>query len=371
MFILIFIISLAVLVLVHEFGHFIVAKISGIRVDEFGLGFPPRIFGKKFGETTYTLNALPFGGFVRIFGEDAHGEQIAESEKPVSFVYKSKWIQAAVLVAGVSMNIIFAWLLISAGFMVGLPTPVDAGLGSVSNPHLVITEVLPGSPAEKAGLEVGDSILRITSDNTVLENSNVTPQNLQNLTKFSKGSVNITYSRGNSSPTTISMTPEIIAGSGDPGPTERMIGVGTDIIGTLKLPLFSALWQGAQTTGYLTKGTVLGLGAFLYHVVTFHADFSQISGPVGIAGTFGQTQALGFVYTLSLIALISINLAVINLLPFPALDGGRLLFVAIEAIIRRPVSPKVVHYANTVGLILLLCLMLLVTGHDVLKLLST
>jgi regulator of sigma E protease len=253
MYIIIFIVSLAILILVHEFGHFIVAKLAGIRVDEFALGFPPRLWGRKWQGTLYSLNAIPFGGFVKIFGEDSHEGEIADVDKKTSFTHKSKWIQAAVLVAGIAMNLLFAWLLIS--------------------------------------------ILLFKTDGFLF-----------------------------------------------------------------------AFADSARITFLITQETVVGLGSFLWHIVTFHADFSQVSGVVGIASVFSQATATGFSQVVFLVAIISINLAVINLIPFPALDGGRLLFVAIEAVIRRPIPPKVVAWANGIGFALLVLLMLVVTAHDILKL---
>jgi len=346
--IIIFIVSLAILVLVHEFGHFIVAKKAAIRVDEFGIGFPPRVWGKKMGETVYSVNWIPFGGFVKIFGEDPILE-ISEEHKPKSFYHKPRWIQALVLVAGVAMNIIFAWLLISLGYMIGLPAPAGPG---VSGPHLVITEILPNSPAEKAGLQVGDTI-----------DGNVTPESFRNLVSQSQHVV-ISYHYGNSGEKTVTVTPDTTT-----VPGQRAIGIAMDEIGTLKLSIPTALIEGVKTTWFLTENTAIGLGQFLWGIVTFHSDFSQVAGPVGIAGTVSSAASLGFVYVLSLVALISINLAIINLVPFPALDGGRLLFVVIEAVIRRPISPKVVQWANSVGFALLIILMVIVTTHDILKLL--
>jgi len=363
--ILIFIISLALLILVHEFGHFIVAKKSGIRVDEFGLGFPPKIWTKKWGETNYTLNAIPFGGFVKIFGEDTHSGNISEFDKSRSFQYKPKWIQALVLVAGVTMNIIFAWLLLSLGFMIGIASPMDSRFGDVTDVHVVITEVLPDSPAKKAGLRAGDAILSLVTDNSVLKDNTLTSDSARDFIEKSDGkNIGVVYTRGNSVHQTAIVEP-----NGNIVPGKLAIGVGMENVGLLKLSVPSAFVRGAQTTYLLTKATVVGITTFIWNVVTLKADFSQVSGPVGIAGVVGEAEALGFVYLLSFVALISINLAVINLLPFPALDGGRLLFVFIEAIIRRPISSKFVRWTNTIGFVILLVLMLIVTGHDILKLL--
>jgi regulator of sigma E protease len=364
--VIIFLIILAILILVHEFGHFIVAKKSGIKVDEFGLGFPPKLYAKKYGETTYTLNAIPFGGFVRIFGEDPHAEEIKEEDKPRSFYYKSKWIQAAVLVAGVTMNLIFAWLLVSLGYVIGLPSSKDyVGYGKVENVHLVVTDVLPNSPAQKAGLSSGDVLTFVSSGKKSLTEEKLTPENTQDVIGTAPtDNVEIKYTRGKGKEVTVFIKPEL-----NKDINRKIIGISMDEIGTLRIPLHLALIEGFKTTVNIIKSTSAGIYHFLWDSVRLKSDLSQVSGPIGIANVVGQARALGFVYLLTVTALISINLAIINLLPLPALDGGRLLFVLIEAIIRRPISPKVVRWTNYVGFALLMILMVVVTSHDILKLL--
>ncbi len=364
--VIIFIISLAILILVHEFGHFIVAKKSGIRVDEFGLGFPPKIIGKKFRGTEYTLNWIPFGGFVKIFGEDPHADEITPENRSRSMYYKPRWIQALVLVAGIVMNLLFAWLLISLGFMLGLPSPVDhEGFGTVENAHVTVVETLPGSPAEKAGLQSGDQIVSVSDGHTMLTDTDVTTDSISNIISLSGSQgVILQVERGTEPLKTISLVPDTTL-----VPGRRVIGIDMDYIGTLQLPVGLALVQGARDTAGLTWQTAVGLWQFLKNIFILHPDFSQVAGPVGIAHTVGQAKQLGFVYLLSLVALISINLAVINLIPFPALDGGRLFFILIEVIIRRRINPKVAQWVNTVGFVLLLILMLVITGHDIFKLL--
>jgi len=364
--VIIFIIALAILILVHEFGHFIVAKKLGIRVDEFGLGLPPRLWGKKIGETLYSFNWIPFGGFVKIFGEDPHDEEITAENKTRSFYYKPKWVQASVLSAGVIFNIIFAWLLISFGFMLGFPAPVDYVSGvSAQNPQVVIVQVMPDSPASRGGLRTGDTLLFAAAGPKALQNSDLTPEKVSALIYGSgENTIELLYRRGTENPQTVFIKPQYNATTG-----KRVIGIAMDMIGTIKLGPGVALYEGARTTYFLTISTAKGLGTFIWDAVTLKADFSQVAGPVGIAGSVGQARELGFVYLLSIIALISINLAIINLVPFPALDGGRLLFVAIEAIIRRPIKPAVVQWTNGIGFALLIILMFIVTGHDILKLL--
>ncbi len=363
--ILIFIISIAVLILVHEFGHFIVAKKSGIRVDEFGLGFPPKLISKKWGETTYTLNAIPFGGFVRIFGEDpelVEGQDSHDSSR--RFSNKPKIIQAAVLVAGVAMNLIFAWLLISLGFVIGQAAPQSYSIvGEVRDAHTTITDVVPKSPAQIAGLQPGDELVSVSAGLQKLTGTSISPETVSTLIAESHTeTLAVTYQRSGKEIIAI-VTPNTTVVLG-----KRAIGIGMETIGILKLPIHLALIEGAHTTFLLTKNTIIGLAHFLWDAITFKADFSQVTGVVGIAGVVGQARALGFTYLLSLVALISINLAVINLFPFPALDGGRLLFVIIEAIIRKPLPATAVRWVNTIGFVFLLLLMVVVTGHDILKL---
>ncbi|OHA80819.1 MAG: RIP metalloprotease RseP [Candidatus Yonathbacteria bacterium RIFCSPHIGHO2_01_FULL_51_10] len=363
--ILIFIAVLVVLIVAHEFGHFVVAKASGIRVDEFGIGFPPRLWGKKVGETEYTVNAIPFGGFVKIFGEDPDQVSIAGPDAARSFVHKPKYIQAAVIVAGVAFNILLAWGLISLGFLIGLPTSADAvrAGATLHSPAVVITDVAPSSPAEHAGVKAGDKILAMESGN-----EHVPADTVEDVQAFiaNHGSQSIvfSYSRGGAQGTyTIVPTTGIVEG-------RPAVGVALDLIGTLKLGLPQALWEGGKLTVSLTQATAKALGAFLKETVMGKADLSQVTGPVGLVETTGDVVSFGFVYLLSFMALISINLAIINLIPFPALDGGRLLFIIIESIKGSPIKPRIANLVNTVGFALLLLLMVVVTYHDVAKLVT-
>lgn len=361
--IIIFIIVLALLIFVHELGHFIAAKKSGIKVDEFGIGFPPRAIRLfKKGETDYTLNWIPFGGFVKIFGETPDQESIEGPDKERSFVNKPKWIQAIVLVAGVAFNMLLAWILISIGFMIGLPTPADYPTSvELKNVKTTLLEVMENSPAERAGLQVGDKINSITAvskDETV---SNPTPKEFSEITQNAE-EVSITYQRGKEVET-ISIPSDGYEING-----EKAIGVSLNSIGILKLDPLNAIWTGAITTVSLTKVVAVGLGNFLVDIFTGNSDFSQVSGPVGIVGLVGSASELGFVYLLSFVALISIHLAIINLFPFPALDGGRLLFVLIETVTRKTIPPKVANTVNAAGFVLLLILMVVVTYNDIIKL---
>lgn len=361
--ILIFFIILLTLVLVHEFGHFIVAKKSGIRVDEFGFGFPPKLFGVKKGETEYTFNALPFGGFVKIFGESPDADSINGPDASRSMVNKPKYIQAAVLFAGVFFNFVLAWLLISGSFVAGLPTSGerDPSLNYAVVPALTLISVMDDSPAADAGLMLGDRIVSIDSQKGETADPTVA-QFQEAMSANSDKNVLVEYERNGARASAV-VIPEEGVVDGHAG-----IGVSLDTVGTVKLPIHKALWQGFKLTGRLTVDTAISLARLVGDSFKGTADISTLTGPVGLVGVVGDAYAFGFVHLITLTAIISINLAIINLIPFPALDGGRLLFLLIEKIKGSPIKPKVANIMNIAGFFILIGLMLIVTYQDILRL---
>ena len=365
--ILIFLIILLVLVISHEFGHFIVAKKSGIRVDEFSFGFPPKLFGKKVGETSYNFNALPFGGYVKIYGENPDEESINGPDSHRSFVNKPLYTKIAVLVAGVVMNFLVAWLLLSIGFMSGLPTSIDAAPKGVSvkDAALTIVSVVPNSPAEKAGLKTGDKILSLNTktDTTKLSSAIFSPEIIQSFVKkHNSESIDFSVMRGKES-LDISVIPKVLKGE-----NMAMVGISMDMIGKLSLPPQRAIWEGLKLSGELTAKIAKGFYNLIHDGLTGHGDLSTVTGPVGIVGIVGDAASFGFIYLLSFTALISINLVIINLIPFPALDGGRILFLIIEKIKGSPIKPKIANAINFVGFSLLMIFMIVITYHDIVKL---
>lgn len=358
--IIIFILMLAVLIFVHELGHFIVAKKFGIRVDEFAIGFPPKIWSFKRGETTYALNAIPFGGYVKIFGENPDEQSISGLDSGRSFVNASKWKQASVLVSGILFNILFAWILLSASFMSGLTTSVSESFASYAkDSRVIITMSQADSPARLAGLSGGETIISLESGSKKIQASSVAE--IQNFIKESDGEITINYKRGSDLKTAkVTATQGIVK-------DKKAIGIAMDAVGTIKLPIHKAFIEGAILAKAVVKNVAIGLYYFVFDSFRGKADFSQVTGPIGIVGLVGEARTLGLAYLMSFAAFISINLAVINIVPFPALDGGRLLFVAIEAVRRKSLNPKFANLANGIGFALLIILMLAVTYKDVAK----
>jgi len=365
--ILIFLIILLVLVISHEFGHFIVAKLNKIRVDEFSFGFPPKLFGKKIGETTYNFNALPFGGYVKIHGENPDEESISGPDSNRSFVNKPWYIKSAVLFAGVAMNFIVAWLLLSVGFISGLPTSVEvAPKGAViKNQALTIVSVNPDSPAERAGLKSGDKILALETENdtTKLLSSNFTAETVQNFVKkHSTEEINFLITRAKEDKQ-FAITPEIRESS-----NTAVVGISMDMIGTLSLPFHKAIWEGLKLSGDLTVKIAVGFYTLIRDGISGNGDLSTVTGPIGIIGIVGDAADFGFIYLLSFTALISINLVIINLIPFPALDGGRILFLIIEKIKGSRIKPQIANTINFIGFGILMLFMVLITYNDIIKL---
>ncbi len=381
---------LAVLILVHEAGHFVVAKMVGMRVDEFGFGYPPRVWAKKIGNTEYSINALPFGGFVRIYGEDATEESVVDKEdaattdgakapsvvaasepsRPVAsraFVGKSRLAQAAVLLAGVTMNLVLAWILVVSALAVGVPNVIAPNeIVPAHSFSLAIDAVLPHSPASIAGLQANDIITSARA-----KNSSWKGQSPSIFTSFVLSQVNkpivLTVLRGN---TVRTITVEPKTHVSKKYPNRAMLGFAFTPLGTVPLSIGESISQGTTLTLQLVSATAIGLGKFFWHIFTLSANLSKVAGPVGIAGAVGTAASQGIGDLFFLVAVISINLAIINLLPIPALDGGRLLFVIIEAVRRRSISARITNMINTISFALLIILMVVITIHDVIRMVS-
>ncbi len=363
MHILIFIAVLFVLVLVHELGHFFVAKKAKMRIDEFGIGFPPRLFSFKKGETLYSLNAIPLGGFVKIYGEDSEGaEKDADSAR--AFNNRPLLAQALVLVAGVTANILLAWLLFSIVFAVGMKTSVTEE-DATAQAQLMVLSVMPGSSADVAGMTPGDVLTHVSNENGRLAEK-LYPSTVSSFIQ-ENGAVSVRVDANG-----VEKRYELVSKSGlvDGEPERKVVGITMGLIEEVSRPIHVAVYDAGIHTLLSIKAITVGIATLLVDTVLMRADFSQIAGPVGIAGLVGDAASMGLTSLLVFTAFISLNLAVINMLPFPALDGGRLLFVAIEAVTGRPVPSRIAQYANAVGFFLLILLMVLVTYNDILRIIK-
>ena len=355
--VLIFLVILVLLILSHEFGHFLLAKWYGVKVEEFGFGLPPRLFGLKRGETLYSLNLLPVGGFVRIEGEEAE-DGMALS--PRSFASKSIFARALIIGAGVFFNLLLAWILFSAVGWYGAPTALDDN-NPLSNAYVVVAEVAINSPAALSGLSAGDTISRLSYDGESLEVSKV--KEVQDFVARHAGQdIAITYLRGGK-PFTVQAKPRSVINE-----KEGRLGIAMMRIGVRSVPWYSALWEGLKNTITMTGATAVGIASFIYGLIFGAMGLDGVAGPVGIVNIVSGAVNFGWAYVVQLIAILSINLAVINIIPFPGLDGGRLFFLGVEALRGKPVDAKTSSWAHTIGLILLLIFMFIITYHDIARL---
>ncbi|OGZ35402.1 MAG: RIP metalloprotease RseP [Candidatus Portnoybacteria bacterium RIFCSPLOWO2_01_FULL_43_11] len=357
--IIIFILILGILIFAHELGHFITAKRAGIKVDEFGFGFPPRIFGVKKGETTYSLNLFPIGGFVKIYGEEGEGRDDIRS-----FSSKSLSRRAIIIAAGVTMNLVLAALLLSLGHWVGLPSMIDdEANGNLNNPQVQIIETAKDSPVEKAGIKIGDTIasLKLKVENEKLEISRVAE--VREFTEAHRGEeVVVIIQRGDE------ILEKTLVLRENPPEGEGPLGAALVRTAIVSYPWYKAIILGITSTVNLIWVIIAAFLSIIWNLITTGRLITEIAGPVGIFTLTSQAAKLGFIYVLQFTALLSINLAIINILPFPALDGGRLLFLFIEKIKGSPVSQKIEKIIHTAGFIILILLMLAVTWRDVVKL---
>lgn len=383
---ILFVLILSVLVLVHEWGHFYAARKSGMKVYEFGVGFPPRACGiykdpktkkwkfvsgkgesslketvggekreEEYPSTLYSINWLPLGGFVKIKGEN--GE---DGKDPDSFGYHKTWKKAVVLVAGVTMNFVLAAALLGIGFFIGLPTDVSQGAPEgailVDAPAVLIQSVVDDSPADVAGLTLGDKIVAI--DGIPINSS---AQMIESV-RSSSGSIELSIERTGEA-MLINLTPvETQAGV-------KQVGALLAEAAVIKYPWYLSLWKGVEGAWFGLINVFVGFFLLIKGLILGQGLAFEVAGPVGIANIIGQSAKLGVHYLINVTAMISLSLAAINILPIPALDGGRLLFVLIERFTGKPVPMKYEQAAHTIGFLALMALIVVVTYRDVLSLL--
>jgi regulator of sigma E protease len=352
----VFLAVLSVLVLVHEIGHFFTARKLGCKVDEFGIGFPPRLFAWKSKKSNieYSVNWIPLGGFVRIKGESG-----SHKEHGDSFSNKPIWKRFVILIAGVAMNFLLAGLLLSVGFMVGLPTALDSELPNgahVEDEALRIAYLMPEGPAEQAGVQIGDTVVSINGNTFTDEN-----QAGDFIASNTDEAISIIVNRGEEY-----FTYELTAVYSEES-EQDVVGAGLMTTGLVSFPVHKAVYYGFTVAAKYTVMIVVALYEIVRNLIFGQPIGMDLSGPVGIAVMTGQVARLGLVYLLQFTAVLSINLAVINVLPLPALDGGRILFLLIEAIRRKPINERIETIVHNSGFILLMGLIVLITYQDLLR----
>lgn len=346
---LIVFVGLSVLVFVHELGHFVAAKGFGMLVEEFGIGFPPRLFSKKYGETRYSINAIPLGGFVKLHGEFA--DILPAADQPLdsrSFSRQKPWKRVVVLCAGVCMNFFAGWIIVSLVFWLGVPTVI------------FIDAVAPESPAARAGLVSGDIIFNIRTSEALSIEADIKTLDVQNAINF------INTHRGEEIVLEIQRegkTKEVkVVPRENPPAHEGALGVALRGGGVPRQGFFAGLYHGFLSA-WLLSWSIL---SSLYSIIAAPAT---IVGPVGIVNIALVTGQMGFIYLLQLLGVISLNLAVLNILPIPALDGGRLLFIIIEKLRGKQFSPHIENRVNGFGFAFLLALIVFITVKDIMGLL--
>ena len=353
----IFIIVLGVLVFIHEFGHFIFAKRAGMKVEEFGFGFPPRIWGIRKGETLYSVNAIPFGGFVKILGEG--GE---EANNPRSFSSKPTGLRLKVIIAGVTMNFFLAVVLLMVtnffGLRIGL---IDDKTATIAKDKQVqIIEVSKDSPADKADIKLLDEVTGFKLNGFFKAVSSA--EDVQAFINENAGKTLIVVVQRNREILEKEIVPRV-----NPPAGQGALGVSLALTGVVSYPWYEAVWRGVYDAVILTMNTVMGYFVLFKTLLVKGKLIADVSGPVGIATLTGQAARMGINYLMQFTAMISINLAVLNIIPFPALDGGRALLIIVEKLKGSPMNKKAEQLVNAIGFAFLVALMVYVTTKDIIR----
>ena len=350
--VIVFILVLSILILVHEIGHFLAARKMGIKVEEFGIGYPPKIWGKKIGETIYSINLLPLGGFVRLYGEQTE-EGVANPKE--AFVNKSKKARFLVLTAGVIMNFILAIAAFSIVYTFqGIPRDTD---------KVIVSGIAPDSPAALSGISPEDVITSVDEVKITTINDFV------KLVEEKKGKeIELGVLQPKKGETNITITPRV-----NPPEGEGPLGVAITQTEIYFPPLwqrpFLGIYNGFKDAIYWGRTVLGGLGIMVFNLFRGVVP-KDVTGPVGIYAITTEVSKFGILSIINFLGIFSVNLAIINILPFPALDGGRLVFVIVEKFTGRKVIPRVEAAIHTIGMVILLTLMLVITYLDAKRLIS-
>ncbi len=349
--VLIIIISLVILIFLHELGHFLVAKKYGVKVEEFGIGIPPRLYGKKIGETLYSINWIPLGGFVRLYGEDR------DIKDDRSFSQKPIYQRALIVFAGVAAFFVIAFVVFSIHSMVGVRTIAEDGKPreEMNNPEVFVTGVLSESPAEDAGIKSGDVLLKIDGEDVDY------PSNAISMLRDKKGEeVNVLINRGKEDVSMILFPRE------DDSLEGGVVGFSMVMTEEKVYPFYKAPVQGVIRTGEMTFTVFYGFYSLFNSFVTGTPLplGMEIGGPVAVVDIGASAFSRGISDFLQFLGAITVSLAVINILPIPALDGGRLAFLLIEKIKGTPLPQKIEYGLNATFFLLLMGLMIFITFKD-------
>lgn len=345
--------SLIALMIIHEYGHFVIAKKFGVKVEEFGIGYPPRIFGKKFGETLYSINLVPLGAFVKIYGEEGGVDDYR------SFSNLSIWKRMLICLGGVLAFWLAAAVIFSLAFSIGANVPIgDQDIAGVNDTQVKIIQVSKNSPAETAGLKSKDILQNVKNNNEEIKINKVA--DFQKFIEENKGfPIVLGVERGGKNIQVI-LTPRVLHPE-DQGPSGLVLERFANLI--KKYPWYKAPIEGVIFTG---KVTIESLGGIYHFFVSLFAGKgvpkeAQLAGPVGITIFLSQAANLGVGFFLYFIGSLTVLLAIFNLFPIPALDGGKLLFLAIEKIMKKPVPLNWEQGITILFFILLISMSLFVT----------
>ncbi len=338
------IVVLSVLIIVHELGHFLAAKITGVPVEEFGIGFPPRAYGRKWRGTIYSINWIPFGGFNKLAGE-------VDPKVPKGLASRGYGVRLLVLGGGIIMNLLLPFVLLAVAYMI----PHDVVSGRV-----VVQDVAPDSPAEMAGIEVGDTIISV--EGREVENGGDISRYIQlNLGK----EISLTLEHANATTETVTLTPRWRPPE-DEGAVGIMYRTEDAVIISESYPPWEAIPIGARSCIEALTLYRNGIAGMILGTIPFTP-----AGPVGIVQVTGEVAHSGISPVLELTAFISIAIAITQLIPFPALDGGRILFVLLEWIRRgKRVSARTEGIVHSLGFMILLGLLVLITYQDIIRWIS-
>lgn len=352
---ILFIVILGVLVFVHEFGHFNSARRLGVTVEEFGFGFPPKLFSIKKKDTVYSINLIPFGGFVRL-----RGEQGDAADDPTSFTIQAAWKKLAILLSGVGMNILLAAVLFGLVFTIGVPavfgdSEIPSG-GKLVDPQLQILEVIKDSPSSIVGLKQGDVLISLdgTKVTTIDQVHAITLENGETPTTIVVERDNVDLS--------FPITPRVNDAASQPS-----LGIAIAETGRVVFPWYKALWLGPWYALRILGMIFVSLWDIIHNLFIQGGPSVDVSGPIGIAVLTGQVAHLGFVYIIQFAGLLSLSLAAMNVLPLPALDGGRAFFVLLEKVRHRPISPKIENMIHSIGFYALIALIMVISYRDLFK----